>query len=126
MYLSRLVATLTLALGVLAIPLDPSVESQEEKLPEGFHLCIEAENCEVYKLDNGEWSFRYVAGMEPGTDWYNEHANITDEIGPQQESALDTRQSSCDSSHGRTCTYIWVRPDRTLYGTLWPRTAVQA
>ncbi|KAM0530507.1 hypothetical protein ACHAPS_000145 [Verticillium nonalfalfae] len=123
MFYLRLFVPLTLALGAIAVPLDTS--EVQEQLPNGFNLCIEAKNCEVYKLDNGEWSFRYIPGMEPGTDWYNEHANTTDEIGPQPDDVLDKRQSPCDSSNGRTCSYIWVRPDRTLYGTLWPRTAIQ-
>lgn len=125
MFFPRLLIPITFAIGVLAAPLDPSLESHEDQLPAGFNLCIEAVNCEVYKDDDGAWSMRYVQGMEPGTDWYNEHANTTVEIGPEEDPALDKRQSPCNSSNNRMCSYIWVRPDRTLYGTIWPRTAIQ-
>ena len=129
MYLSHLAASLPLALSALAIPLDPSIEKRAD-LPAGFDLCLEAENCEVFETEDGGFSFRFVSGKEPGSDWYGEHVNSTSEIGPQQEarhlvdrSDTQKRQAPCDSSNGETCSYIWERPDRTLYGTITPRTA---
>jgi len=126
MYWSRVVALLPLALSAVAIPLDPTIENRDE-IPAGFDLCIEAENCEVYKLDADTWSFRFVQGKEPGSDWYNDNVNKT-EVGPQQKprdlisTGFEKRQA-CNSA-GQICSHIWASPGRTLFGTTVPRTAV--
>ncbi|KAH7039816.1 uncharacterized protein B0I36DRAFT_343654 [Microdochium trichocladiopsis] len=133
MYWSRLTILFPFALHALhvaAVAVNTSLVADSD-IPAGFELCIQAENCELYKLEDGTWSFRFVEGKEPGTEWYNTYANTTGDIGPEREAQqltdvrVDKRQP-CSSTNGQTCTHIWVRPHMENYGNILPRTAIDS
>lgn len=124
MHFSRPAALSLVVLGAAAIPLDVSLQHKRD-LPPDFDLCIQARNCEVYEDHEGEWAYRFVAGKEPGSEWYNDNVNMTGKVGPRQEehNLISKRQSPCSTADGEICTQIHVRESRTVFGTIKPRDA---
>lgn len=118
MHLPVILTFLLLAIFATAIPIKDAIT---EPVTEDLQLCVDAPNCEVFTLPDGTHSIRFVTGMEPGSAWYAENVNLTDPTELDEPTGNIRPRQSTENCQDGVCTNIWIRPDRSEYGTAMAR-----